>query len=73
MPRAKNFPTIGNIFSNHWKTAEKFFQSLEKTAGFSNHWKNIFQSLETFFPTIGKLFPLLPSADSEPCKELRVP
>ncbi len=24
---------------------------------FSNHWKKIFQPLETFFPTIGKLFP----------------
>jgi hypothetical protein len=35
------------IFSNHWKTAEKFFQSLEKPAG-------IFQPLETFFPIIGK-------------------
>ncbi|MBR3583328.1 MAG: hypothetical protein IKO01_07810 [Kiritimatiellae bacterium] len=55
------------IFSNHWKTAEKFFQSLEKSARFSNHWKKVFQSLEksaeifqpleTFFPIIGKLFP----------------
>ncbi|MBR3582663.1 MAG: hypothetical protein IKO01_04380 [Kiritimatiellae bacterium] len=26
-----NFPTIGKIFSNHWKTAEKFFQSLENS------------------------------------------
>ncbi len=25
------FPMIGNIFSIHWKTAENFFQSLEKT------------------------------------------
>ena len=24
-----NFPTIGKIFSNHWKNAENFFQSLE--------------------------------------------
>ncbi len=30
------------IFSNHWKTPEKFFQSLEKSA--------------RFFPTIGKKF-----------------
>jgi hypothetical protein len=47
------FPIVGkitNIFSNHWKTGEKFFQSLEKLAGF-------FQPLETFFPIIGKLFP----------------
>jgi hypothetical protein len=34
-------------FSNHWKTAEKFFQSLEKPAG-------IFQPLEKKFPIIGK-------------------
>ena len=32
----KNFPPIGNIFSNHWKNRP----------GFSNHWKKIFQSLE---------------------------
>ena len=36
------------IFSNHWKTAEKFFQSLEKSG-------KIFQPLETFFPIIGKM------------------
>ena len=36
------------IFSNHWKTAEKFFQSLEKMA-------KIFQPLEKNFPIIGKL------------------
>jgi hypothetical protein len=24
-----NFPIIGKIFSNHWKNAENFFQSLE--------------------------------------------
>ncbi|MBR6022001.1 MAG: hypothetical protein IK066_06225, partial [Kiritimatiellae bacterium] len=37
---------VPKIFSNHWKTAEKFFQSLENgrnfpTIGkkFSNHWK----------------------------------
>ncbi len=44
---AKDFPTIGNIFSNHWKIAERFFQSLEKQGG-------IFQPLENFFPIIGK-------------------
>jgi pyruvate formate lyase activating enzyme len=44
----KNFPTIGKIFSNHWKNAENFFQSLEKPG-------QIFQPLETFFPIIGKL------------------
>ena len=35
------------IFSNHWETAEKFFQSLEKSGRF-------FQPLENFFPIIGK-------------------
>jgi hypothetical protein len=35
------------IFSNRWKTAEKFFQSLEKSG-------RIFQPLENFFPIIGK-------------------
>jgi hypothetical protein len=39
---------IGNIFSIHWKIAENFFQSLEKTGGF-------FQPLEKYFPIIGKL------------------
>jgi hypothetical protein len=34
-------------FSNHWKTAEKFFQSLEKIG-------RIFQPLEKYFPIIGK-------------------
>ena len=34
----RNFPTIGNFFSNHWKNRPKF----------SNHWKKIFQSLEKF-------------------------
>ncbi len=29
-----DFPPIGNIFSNHWKTTEKFFQSLEKPLQF---------------------------------------
>ena len=44
------FPGNGvKIFSNRWKTGEKFFQSLEKTGGF-------FQPLENFFPTIGKPF-----------------
>ena len=43
-----DFPPIGNIFSNHWKTPEKIFQSLEKPLQF-------FHPLETFFPTIGKL------------------
>jgi hypothetical protein len=37
----------GKIFSNHWKTGEKIFQSLEK-------WGGIFQPLENFFPIIGK-------------------
>jgi hypothetical protein len=35
-----------NLFSNRWKTGEKFFQSLEKRDEFSNHWKKSFQSLE---------------------------
>jgi hypothetical protein len=35
------------IFSNRWKTREKFFQSLEKIGGF-------FQPLEKKFPIIGK-------------------
>jgi hypothetical protein len=35
-------------FSNHWKTAENFFQSLEKSA-------QIFQPLENIFPIIGKI------------------
>ncbi|MBR3583613.1 MAG: hypothetical protein IKO01_09275 [Kiritimatiellae bacterium] len=35
------------IFSNHWKTREKFFQSLEKSGHF-------FQPLEKYFPIIGK-------------------
>ena len=34
-------------FSNRWKTAENFFQSLEKPA-------RIFQPLEKYFPIIGK-------------------
>jgi peptide/nickel transport system permease protein len=51
---AENFPTIGKIFSNHWKTDEIFFQSLEKTGDSSNHWKKSFQSLEKKFPIIGK-------------------
>ena len=37
----RNFPTIGKIFSNRWKNAEYFFQSLE------NGQKN--------FPIVGKL------------------
>ena len=48
----KSFPTIGNIFSNHWKNSEKFFQSLE-------NWRKIFPIIGKFgavFPTIGKLF-----------------
>ena len=52
-PRDKSFPTIGNIFSIHWKTAEKFFQSLEKSA-------EVFQPLEKNLPIIGKLFPARP-------------
>ena len=36
------------VFSNRWKTAERFFQSLEKSDQF-------FQPLENFFPIIGKL------------------
>ena len=43
----KSFPTIGKIFSNHWKTSEIFFQSLEKNG-------KIFQPLEKNFPIIGK-------------------
>jgi hypothetical protein len=35
------FPTIGKIFSNHWKNAEIFFQSLENR--------------RKFFPIVGKL------------------
>jgi hypothetical protein len=42
------------IFSNHWKTGEKFFQSLENSGHFSNHWKKIFQSLENS-PFAGEL------------------
>ena len=42
------------IFSNHWKTAGNFFQSLEKTVGF-------FQPLEKSFPTIGKNGPVFPT------------
>ncbi|MBR4251296.1 MAG: hypothetical protein IKQ15_03215 [Kiritimatiellae bacterium] len=34
-------------FSNHWKNAENFFQSLEKTGRF-------FQPLEKSFPIVGK-------------------
>ncbi|MBR3582281.1 MAG: hypothetical protein IKO01_02405 [Kiritimatiellae bacterium] len=44
---AGRFPTIGKLFSNHWKNR----------AGFSNHWKKSFQSLENprkCFPIIGK-------------------
>ncbi len=37
------------IFSNHWKTGKKIFQSLEKSGHF-------FQSLEKKFPIIGKFF-----------------
>jgi hypothetical protein len=40
---------IGNIFSNHWKKGEKFFQSLEKMHRF-------FQPLENIFPIIGNFF-----------------
>ena len=40
---------VPKIFSNHWKTGEKFFQSLEKIGG-------IFQPLEKSFPIIGQLF-----------------
>ena len=45
---AAGFPTIGKIFSNHWKMHGNFFQSLE------NAWK--------FFPIIGKrekIFPII--------------
>jgi hypothetical protein len=45
---AEHFPTIGNFFSNHWKTREKFFQPLENPARF-------FQPLENNFPIIGKI------------------
>ena len=37
----KSFPTIGKIFSNHWKNAENFFQSLENG--------------RIIFPIVGKL------------------
>ena len=38
---------VPKIFSNHWKTAEKFFQSLEKTGEiFQPLEKKVFQSLE---------------------------
>ena len=50
----KTFPTIGNIFSIHWKTPEKFFQSLEKSA-------RIFQPLEKNFPIIGKIHENFPT------------
>ena len=46
------FPIIGKNaknFSNHWKTGEESFQSLEKTGLF-------FQPLEKKFPIIGKFF-----------------
>jgi hypothetical protein len=42
-------PSPCKFFSNHWKTPENFFQSLEKLADF-------FQPLEKNFPIIGKLF-----------------
>jgi hypothetical protein len=62
----KNFPIIGKnakIFSNHWKTAEKFFQSLEKPPHF-------FQPLEKNFPIIGK--PAFSPRASRLCKTRRV-
>ena len=37
----EKFPTIGKIFSNHWKNAENFFQSLENR--------------RKIFPIVGKL------------------
>ena len=40
-----DFPTIGKIFSNHWKKRGNFFQSLE-------NWRKI-------FPIVGKLAVLL--------------
>ncbi len=40
-----NFPTIGKIFSNHWKKLENFFQSLENR--------------RKIFPIVGKLAALL--------------
>ncbi len=51
-----NFPTIGKIFSNHWKKPENFFQSLENR--------------RKIFPIVGKLAALLlllaaPSARAE--------
>jgi hypothetical protein len=49
----------GNIFSNHWKMREKFFQSLEKTGGFFQPLENIFPIIGKFaagFPAIGKKF-----------------
>ena len=45
---ARNFPTIGKIFSNGWKNGGTFFQWLENRAVFSNDWKLFFQWLENF-------------------------
>ncbi|MBR3582523.1 MAG: hypothetical protein IKO01_03655 [Kiritimatiellae bacterium] len=45
MPAACRPP---KIFSNHWKTAEKFFQSLEKPPGIFQPLEFFFQSLENF-------------------------
>jgi hypothetical protein len=47
---ARNFPTIGKKFSNHWKKSENFFQSLENRIKiFPMVGKN-----GANFPTIGK-------------------
>jgi hypothetical protein len=36
-PPPPDFPTIGKKFSNHWKTPENFFQSLENFSGNKNN------------------------------------
>ncbi|MBR4190901.1 MAG: hypothetical protein IKQ55_13200, partial [Kiritimatiellae bacterium] len=47
MAALTNFPTIGKLFSNHWKKYEKFFQSLE--------------NCRKFFPIVGKTAPIFPT------------
>ncbi len=58
-------PLAPKIFSNRWKTREKFFQSLEKPA-------RIFQPLEKYFPIIGK--PAFPRRATRLCQtQARLP
>jgi hypothetical protein len=50
------------IFSNRWKTGEKFFQSLEKSGRIFQPLEKIFPIIGKFggsFPTIGKFFPII--------------